>query len=89
MLNGALCTVKEEEAQREGSTMSDHCGEGLRKHSYLDSHLEKGCRAVLAKENMKETNKGVEVKLSQFLPVCLEADCCLALRDRSLQVPLI
>lgn len=80
--------------------MSGHHREGLRKHSCTGSHLEKDCTTILAKENMKETKKGVELKLFQFQLVnskaaflrgCLLGTriCCIALRGRSPLVPLI
>lgn len=80
--------------------MSGHRRESLRKHSCTGSHLEKDCRTILAKENMKETKKGVELKLFQFQLVnskaaflrrCLLGTrlCCIALRGRSPPVPLI
>lgn len=50
--------------------MSGHCREGLRKHSCTASHLaqrkKKGYRTISAKENIKETKRGVELK--QDLP---------------------
>lgn len=58
--------------------MSDHRREGLRKHSCTGSHLEKDCGTILAKENMKETKRGVELKLSRFLLV--DSKSCISPR---------
>lgn len=56
-------SLSNKQEQRRGWSTSNHRAEGLRKHFCSYFHLETGCRATPAKRNIKETKKGVELKL--------------------------